>query len=293
MNILMIGNSFCYYYVDELYGMLAAAGYKNVNICNVYYSGCPLKKHWTWWKNGESNYQLFSTTENGRVQVSNACDLDFCLDYANWDIISLQESSGSIRSLSNGDPEQHLENTRQYRAELWTHIRKRFPNARHLWHQSWSVQVGYDRNGYQMTSLAQQEADMLKMKAFSLATCKEFALERVNTGEAWQYIRKGGYDNLCARLSKKDGEGDYYHDGDVGGGQYLNACVWFEAITGESCVGNSYIPAYTTSKDLTDKLDKLQVEATEDGYRLTDAFIATLQNAAHGAIAQRDLENAN
>ena len=35
LNILMIGNSLCYYYVEELYGMLKAAGIK-ANVCNVY-----------------------------------------------------------------------------------------------------------------------------------------------------------------------------------------------------------------------------------------------------------------
>ena len=60
LNILMIGNSLCYYYVEELYGMLEAAGVK-ANVCNIYSSGCTLEKHWTWWKNGESNYEFYVT----------------------------------------------------------------------------------------------------------------------------------------------------------------------------------------------------------------------------------------
>ena len=53
LNILMIGSSFCYYYVEELYGMLTAAGYKDVNVCNVYYSGGTLAQQpppslWMW-----------------------------------------------------------------------------------------------------------------------------------------------------------------------------------------------------------------------------------------------------
>ena len=47
LNILMIGNSLCYYYVEELYGMLAAAGIQ-ANVCNVYYSGGTLAQHWNW-----------------------------------------------------------------------------------------------------------------------------------------------------------------------------------------------------------------------------------------------------
>lgn len=77
MNILMIGNSLCYYYVEELYGMLKAAGIK-ANVCNVYYSGCSIAQHWAWWKSGEANYDFFVTNENGRVKTTGT-DLEWCL----------------------------------------------------------------------------------------------------------------------------------------------------------------------------------------------------------------------
>ena len=65
INVLMIGNSFCYYYVEELYGIATAAGV-NMKVCNLYYSGCKLSQHWNWWKADESNYHFFETDENGR-----------------------------------------------------------------------------------------------------------------------------------------------------------------------------------------------------------------------------------
>jgi hypothetical protein len=77
LSILMVGNSFCYYYVEELYGMLIAnpdpnRGYEKVRILNLYYSGCRLDQHLNWWKNGLANYQLFQTDENGRVEMEPA-----------------------------------------------------------------------------------------------------------------------------------------------------------------------------------------------------------------------------
>ncbi len=54
--------------------------------------------------------------------------------------------------------------------------------------------------------------------------------------------------------------GDYLHDGDIGGGQYLNACLWFEYLTHRSCVGNTWRPA---------------------DYTLSEDFVATLQEQAH------------
>ena len=41
LNLLMIGNSGCYYYVEELYAIAKAAGVK-MKVCNLYYSGCKL-----------------------------------------------------------------------------------------------------------------------------------------------------------------------------------------------------------------------------------------------------------
>lgn len=268
LNILMIGNSFCFYYVEELYGILNAAGYEKVNVCNVYYSGCTLDMHWNWWKNKEANYTYYTTNETGRNGVEST-NLEYCLKQRNWDLISLQEASSSIRTKSDNNAQAHLQLTQTYRSDLLGYLKEQFPMSRHLWHQTWSVQIGYDRLGYKMETLDQQQRDMQLMKEFTLGTCKEFGLERVNSGEAWQIVREGGYDNLCARLSVNGGEGDYYHDGDIGGGQYLNACVWFEAITGQSCVGNTYRPDYA----------------------LDESLIPTLQAAAHKAIEQRNSED--
>jgi len=80
--------------------------------------------------------------------------------------------------------------------------------------------------------------------------CEEFDLDRVPSGVAWRSVRDDGYDSLCNRIGKSIGDaaantGDNYHDGDIGGGQYLNACVWFEVLYGESVVGNSFVPSYS------------------------------------------------
>ena len=266
LNILMIGNSFCYYYVEELWGMLDAAGIK-ANVCNVYYSGCPLESHWKWWKSGEANYSYYTTNESGRKGIENV-NLEYCLQQQNWDVISLQDGGSKLRT--NG-AQVHLAETEKYVSDLWGYIQKYFPASRYLWHQTWTYQIGYDRNGYQMVTADQQRNDNLPKKEYALAVCEKYGLERVNSGEAWQIVREGGYDNLCARISVKNGEGDYYHDGDIGGGQYLNACVWFEALTGQSCIGNTWRPHYN----------------------LDETLISTFQQAAHKAIEQRNLEDNN
>ena len=260
LNILMIGSSYCFYYVEELWGMLDAAGIK-ARVCNVYYSGCPLENHWNWWKTGEAYYDFYITDETGRVGTKGV-NLEYCLQQGNRDIISLQESTHKIRA---GGGEAHITNTKTYLTDLWGYIKEQFPQSRYFWHQPWAYQVGSNSNGIQMTDLTMQLMHTLPLKEYAIRVCKDFELERVNTGEAWHLVRQGGYDELCARLGVNGNKGDYSHDGDIGGGQYLNACVWFECITGQSCIGNTWRPDYALSEDL----------------------ISTLQKAAHDTVAAR------
>jgi len=70
-------------------------------------------------------------------------------------------------------------------------------------------------------------------------------------------------DNLCTDSTRNNGLGDYYHDGNVGGGQYLNACTWFEVLTGESVVGNLFYPNYPMSRDLMKALQSSAHEAVQ------------------------------
>lgn len=266
LNILMIGSSYCYYYVEELWGMLDAAGIK-ARVCNVYYSGCPLENHWKWWQSGEGHYEFYITDENGRNGVKDA-NLEYCLQQGNWDIISLQESTHKIRA---GGGEAHLANTQNYLTDLWGYIKQQFPQSRYFWHQPWAYQVGSNSNGIQMTDLAMQLMHTLPIKEYAIRVCKEFDLERVNTGEAWHLVRQSGYDELCARLGVNGNKGDYSHDGDIGGGQYLNACVWYEIITGQNCSDNTYRPEYQTMT-------------------LSDDLIELLQTSAHQAVLDRNVQ---
>ena len=256
MNILMVGNSFSFYFCDELYGMLKTAGVE-ARVYNVYYSGCKLEQHWTWWKNGVKNYDLIIHDENGKNKIEGA-DLEYCLMQQNWDVITLQEGSAKMR---HGDPETELAISSQYREDLYGLFAEQFPKTKLYWQQTWAYQVGYNRDSYSVDA-AEQAAYHERQRAYALGVCEENGVTRIPSGDAWKIVRDGGYDNLCARLAKDNGVGDFYHDGDIGGGQYLNACVWFETLSGQSCIGNAFRPDYELSEEL----------------------ISTLQNAAHQAV---------
>ena len=278
MDILMIGNSFCYYYVEELYGMAEAAGVK-MRVCNVYYSGCRLDQHYDWWKKGDANYQFFNTDGNGRVEAEGKVDLEWCLAQGDWDVISLQQPTSSM---TKDGAELAFENTREHRQALLGYVMERFPEAQVYWHQTWSHDTGYVRADGSVVDRAWQDGWFELAQTYAFKTCAEMGVKRMNTGEAWKIFRhtyvdgEAGFpDTLCKRLgySKFNGQpnsGDGFHDGDIGGGQYLNACVWYEVLTGLDCRENSYRPVYT-HEGMTYTLEKDLVHA--------------LQESAHQAVA--------
>ena len=275
-KILMIGCSFCYYYPDELFGLAKAAGIK-MEISNVYYSGCQLASHWAWLE--EPNFQFITFDEVGRILTGKAAkgegvSLKYCLEANDWDIISIQqywspnEAQTLTRAQSICDP---------YAKVLYDYLKENYPNAALYFNQTWAFQVGFDRSGQSVPDVETQTTMYENIRTVSRNICKENGVTLIPSGDAWQIARANPVigDTLCARLGVGDppDAGDNYHDGDIGGGQYLNACVWFEVLTGKSCVGNTFRPKDTTGAG-TDSLR----------YELSEEKIAALQEAAHQAV---------
>ena len=265
--ILTAAASNSHYFLDELYGMLAAAGIK-AKVCNLMKSSTGINAFYEHWKNGERVFQLIIHDENGET-VLNDIGLDDALAYYNWDVFNMQEGTAPHRTVT---PEQAAEDRRVAHAALVEHIRTKLPFAKLYYQQIWSYDLGFNKFDYQMTNKEQQLDFSDRIKRYTLLVCKEFDLATIPCGQAWVIARESDLcGKLCARLAINNGEGDYYHDGDIGGGQYLNACVWFETLTGQSCIGNSFRPVYTDSLGTT--------------YTLSEELITVLQQAAHDAVA--------
>lgn len=261
LNILLVGNSGCYYYVEELHGMLEAVGIKS-RICNVYYSGCLLSQHYNWWKQGVANYEFFTTDENGRVKQENV-DLEYCMRQGNWDIISLRE--GGAAKLRVGEAETLLSERKIYLDGLYGFFREQFPLAKLFWEENGAFAQGYKGNLFSIETVEQQAEDTRHFREFAIAVSEAYDVPWIPKGDANQIYREtpGVVDDLCRRLAINNGEGDYYHDGDIGGGQYLTACVWFEMATGQSCIGNTWRPDYELAEEKIQLLQQCAHKAVE------------------------------
>ncbi len=298
-NILMIGNSFCTYYPEELYGVAKAAGYE-LNVVSLYESGCPVKDHWTWLNDNSRNYALYVTSSryNGtkkQVKIKdpdgktyNMATVQNALDYAkqelggDWDVITLQQHFNPGRAL---DYDKGYGETSEYAKLLFDYIRAEHPDSLLYWHETWAYQVGYavadkyveGTNPPQDKAIPDVETQTTSyenIKKICAEIAKENNVTQIPCADAWQIARADARvgDNMCARVGTNGNLGDYYHDGDIGGGQYLNACVWFEVLMGKSCIGNTFRPEYKDTK-------------TGEVYTLSEDMIAGIQEAAHAAVA--------
>ena len=271
INVLMIGNSFCNYYPDELKAMADAAG-KKLEVYNVYYGGCKLSQHYKFLKNDMPEY---SFKKNGVKLIDNV-SLWYCISQQNWDYISLQEGSAVLRDAVSA--QAGMDANLKYFSHMYEWLKQRCPKSQLIWHQTWAYQVGTTSGGYVTKDAAQQAAYHERLYTYAeMITEKYPDLLLVNSGDAWAIIRENGYDKLCNRLGKAvtgadPHTGDNYHEGDIGGGQYLNACVWYEVLFGESCIGNTFRPNYTYGGKTMEMLFTVE----------------ELQQAAHQAVTERN-----
>ena len=268
LRLLMVGNSFCYYYVEELYDLLMEnppAGIEAVEVYNLYYSGCTMNQHYSRWVNNEAEYDLFRVDANGRVNMNTIHEkwsLEDALAWAQWDYISLH----GAMPVAVIQPENRLSVRDDLAAKaepLFDRFHELHPHAQLLWQRTWFFEVGYQ--GSKLTYTAedgvgynegiQLVADYITEE---LDKDKPYDVIQVNTGAAWMEARKLNetlnllpYGGLCAMLARNSfgdgrfGAGDGLHDGDIGGGQLLNAYVWYMTLTGNTDLSQSkYAPVY-------------------------------------------------
>lgn len=279
INVLMIGCSFNYYYLDELVSMAAEDNIK-INANKAYYSGNPAKATWSWLIHDGAHWQEFRHTFDnpGGESISNRTlkqILEGGDDKLTWDFISVQDHYAPTYSKSY---EACMEKSLPYLANTFRYLEVTEPQATLLLHETWS----YDKDHDNMKSLnATQETVNEHQANITKAIYKMSetipasgtvgnykGMPIVPSGAAWSYARNGvEIDGVTYKIEASSTgilTKDFYHDGEAPGGQFLNACVWYEVLTGNSCIGNTWRPI---------------------GYSLNEERALALQQIAHQAVA--------
>lgn len=231
LRILAIGNSFSSDAMEHLAEILVGEGYTDFILGNLYYGGCSLDRHRLHIENGAAAYDFRVNTGSG--WTSSKQNIQYGLDYADWQIITVQQVSGY-----SGIPESY--GNMQY---IIDYVRDRVdPFVKIHFHMTWAYQstsghgdfAKYNRNQMQMYN-----AIVNTVQSLVVGNCNIEGY--IPSGTAIQNLRTSYLGDTLTR----DG---YHLSTDIG--RYTAALTWYKALTGADITDLTVVPkAYSNIAD--------------------------------------------
>lgn len=247
LKVLAIGNSFSNNTTNYLYDIAKAEGMTEVVIGRLYFGACSVERHARNARNNVAEYTYYKNTTGVWEQTENFTLLQGLQD-EDWDIITLQQSSGN--SGLPGTYETCLDELIAYVNENKTN-----PDAKLLWHMTWAYQADSDHKDF-----ANYSNDQEKMYNSIVQTVQLLILPN----EAFAGVIPAGTAVQNARTS-------YFKDNLTMDGYHLNTLG--EVITGYTW--------YATFVGKT--LDEVKLTQVTDSFTLSDSnkevIVETVNNA--------------
>ena len=250
LRILAIGNSFSEDSVEQnLWELFDAAGIP-VIIGNMYIGGCTLERHFQNSLLNKADYAYRKVVKGVKTTRANTT-LEYALADEAWDYVSFQQASGVSGEYETFEP---------YLTGLCAYVRRRVPaSTRFMWHQTWAYSVDATHGEFPRYGRDQMRMYKAIVEA-SRKAVKEHGFELlIPSGTAIQNARATSMGDVFNR--------DGFHL-EFTYGRYTAACTWFEAISGQSVVGNAYHPA-TISAETAAICQKAAHAACRRPFKLT------------------------
>lgn len=243
LKVLAIGNSFSNNTTEYLYEIAQAEGVTEIVIGRLYIGSCTLEKHAANAQNDTPAYTYYKNSTGTWEKTEDVTMLHGLLD-ENWDLITLQQSSG--KSGLDGSYDGYLETLIDY---VNTH--KTNPDAQLIWHQTWAYQSDSTHKDF-----ANYNNDQMTMYYSIMTSCKEKILTNtaftavIPVGTAVQNARTGPWgDNLTA---------DGYHLNDLG--KALGAYTWYAVFTGKG-LSEIHLDKLSSGMNLSDQTKAIIIES--------------------------------
>ncbi len=231
VRILAVGNSFSEDAIDQYFHELCEAAGKRVIIGNLYIGGCSLERHLLNARTDSAAYRFRRIGHDGVTITANPVTLSSALQSDDWNYVSFQQASplsGKYGSYADLKPLiAYADNVTQGRPT-------------YMWQQTWAYSPTSTHGAFPTYNSGQKVMyDSIMSATRRVMTDYPSLKVLIPTGTAVQTARiaSGNYD-----LTR-----DGYHL-DRLTGRYIAACTWFEAIFGESVIGNPYHPAGMTDE---------------------------------------------
>lgn len=253
IKVLAIGNSFSDDARTFVHQIAAASGI-DIVIGNLYIGGCSLERHW---QNAQEDAAAYDYSKTGCANRPSS--IREALEEEKWDYVTMQQASHF-----SGKPETY----QPFLNELSAYVRQYAPQAEQLIHETWAYEIDSTHAAFPDYGRDQSRMYALLKDAYDRAARNIGGARIIPSGDAFQIARRhplfdyahGGQslnrDGFHASLTK---------------GRYLLGCVWVETLTGESMVGNTFVPTVADHPELTPTAEEL----------------CALQEAAHEAVEGR------
>ncbi len=231
VRILAIGNSFSEDAVDQYFHEICAAAGKKVVVGDLYIPGCPLERHHLNALADSAAYRFRRIGLDGATITASPVKLGAALASDEWDFVSFQQSS----------PLSGLYSSYVTLSPLMEYVDSvAGGNPVYMWHQTWAYSPDSAHGAFPNYGSDQKIMyDSIRGASRRVMADHPALSVLIPSGTAIQAARMAGGDYDLTR--------DGYHL-DLLTGRYTAACTWFEAIFGESVVGNPYRPAGMTEE---------------------------------------------
>lgn len=214
LKVLAVGNSFSNNTTEYLYDIAKAEGMTDVVIGRLYISGCTLAMHV---ENALGNKPAYTYYKNnsGKWNQMDAVTLLYALQDEQWDIITLQQGSGS-----SGMADTYTQSIDSLMA--YVNENKTNPNAQLVWHMTWAYQEGSTNAAfprYDSNQLTMYNAIVNAVQQVIVPNPQIHSV--IPVGTAVQNARTSFIGDNLTR--------DTYHLNDLG--NVLGAYTWFSVFT--------------------------------------------------------------
>lgn len=233
IKILAIGNSFSEDAIENYLYELGKADDVTLVIGNMYIGGCSLETHWNNANNNNAAYE-YRKIVNGVKTNTASTKLETAIADENWDYITFQQVSQNSGMFSTYSP--FLTNLLAYVKTKATN-----PNVKYAMHMTWAYQQNSTHSGFANYNRDQTTMYNAILDAVGRTATAENISIIIPSGTAIQNARTSFIgDNLC-----RDG---YHLDYTIG--RYTAACTWYEKITGNNVLNNTYAPSSLSGKSV-------------------------------------------
>ena len=223
-KILAIGNSFSVDAMQHLWEILIGEGYTDFVLGNLYIGGCSIDGHKARIESGAADYTFYTNTGTGWKNTK--ASIQTGLAYTDWDVITVQQASGSSGVL---DTYSNLQYVIDYVRATATN-----PDLKIYWHMTWAYQGNSNHSEFYKYSNNQYVMYQAIINAVKEKIKTNDGIDGIlPCGTAIQNLRTSYLGDTLTR----DG---YHLSEDIG--RYTAALVWYKKLMGADLTDLTTVP---------------------------------------------------